>query len=116
MGVHVHTCIVFPALATDTREAIKCPHRGVSLEMGMLRLRAHDAVAEQVADCWYAEAQSEGARGVRVAEVMVTVLHEIVDWSKSRYCASHLSHPGCIKNADRSAGTGDGTIFAVRRA
>ena len=31
-------------------------------------------------------------------------------------CASHLSHPGCIKNADRSAGTGDGTIFAVRRA
>ena len=23
---------------------------------------------------------------------------------------------GCIKNADRSAGTGDGTIFAVRRA
>ena len=30
--------------------------------------------------------------------------------------ASHLSHPGCIKNADRSAGTGDGTIFAVRRA
>ena len=52
MGVHVHTCIVFPALATDTREAIKRPHRGVSLEMGMLRLRAHDAVAEQVADCW----------------------------------------------------------------
>ena len=31
-------------------------------------------------------------------------------------CASDLSHPGCIKNADRSAGTGDGTIFAVRRA
>ena len=31
-------------------------------------------------------------------------------------CASHLSHPGCIKNADRSAGTDDGTIFAVRRA
>ena len=31
-------------------------------------------------------------------------------------CASHLSHPRCIKNADRSAGTGDGTIFAVRRA
>ena len=31
-------------------------------------------------------------------------------------CASHLSHPGCIKNADRSAGTGDGTIFALRRA
>ena len=22
-------------------------------------------------------------------------------------------HPGCIKNADRSAGTSDGTIFAV---
>ena len=34
----------------------------------------------------------------------------------SSTCASHLSHPGCIKNADRSAGTGDGTIFAVRRA
>ena len=33
-----------------------------------------------------------------------------------RPCASHLSHPGCIKNADRSAGTGDGTICAVRRA
>ena len=36
-------------------------------------------------------------------------------------CASHLSHPGCIKNADRSAGTGAShlshcTIFAVRRA
>ena len=31
-------------------------------------------------------------------------------------CASHLSHPGCIKNADRSAGSGDGAIFAVRRA
>ena len=36
--------------------------------------------------------------------------------ARTTACASHLSHPGCIKNADRSAGTGDGTIFAVRRA
>ena len=41
-----------PTLATDTKEAIERPHRGVSLEMVMARLRAHDAVAEQVADYW----------------------------------------------------------------
>ena len=31
-------------------------------------------------------------------------------------CASHLPHPGCIKNADWCAGTGVGTTFAMRRA
>ena len=52
MEVHVLTGIAPPTLATDTKEAIERPHRGVSLEMVMARLRAHDAVAEQVADYW----------------------------------------------------------------
>ena len=45
----------------------------------------------------------------------IPAAHGVVRW-RLKDCASHLSHPGCIKNADRSAGTGDGTIFAVRRA
>ena len=66
---------------------------------------------------------------VYVAFVIDAYARRIVGWRVSRTapcrlcsrcpgtsCASHLSHPGCIKNADRSAGTGDGTIFAVRRA
>ena len=51
-NVHVLTYFVLPTLATDAKEAIERPHRGVSLEMVMARLRAHDAVAQRVADYW----------------------------------------------------------------
>ena len=67
-------------------------------------------------DCHISKTAKENRRELTPDEqawrAMVTeILH-----SSRPACASHLSHPGCIKNADRSAGTGDGTIFAVRRA
>ena len=82
-----------------------------------MNLSCDEALGEVVAPCCQASSNTEivftGSAGlpplsspVRLSVVKRALLT----------CASHLSHPGCIKNADRSAGTGDGTIFAVRRA
>ena len=61
--------------------------------------------------------QSLASRRQRLSQAMVRSTTQRLGWTTKPFtCASHLSHPGCIKNADRSAGTGDGTIFAVRRA
>ena len=82
------------------------------------------APADNVADPAPAEAQQpmnacvnsvvESIDAPAVADRRAAALASAVNADAT--CASHLSHPGCIKNADRSAGTGDGTIFAVRRA
>ena len=78
-----------------------------------LLIKQHGKEAGLKADLRVSELTKKGdTTGADVWKLIRSAIEKLQNES----CASHLSHPGCIKNADRSAGTGDGTIFAVRRA